>query len=123
MQTRNPFLDDLTKVASGAMGALSGMKDEMEARVRDQIAKILEDGILKSTVTDNMVSKAYYFNLASSYNISQSQGRKLQAFLSINNLLDRTPPQAPATSSTYFTNPVLFDQIGRYYRLGLRFEM
>ena len=42
MQTRNPFLDDLTKVASGAMGALSGMKDEMEARVRDQIAKILD---------------------------------------------------------------------------------
>lgn len=42
MQTRNPFLDDLTKVASGAMGALSGMKDEMEARIRDQIAKILD---------------------------------------------------------------------------------
>ena len=42
MQTRNPFLDYLTKVASGAMGALSGMKDEMEARVRDQIAKILD---------------------------------------------------------------------------------
>ncbi|MCA0302354.1 MAG: accessory factor UbiK family protein [Proteobacteria bacterium] len=42
MQTRNPFLDDLTKVANGAMGALSGMKDEMEARVRDQIAKILD---------------------------------------------------------------------------------
>ena len=42
MQTRNPLLDDLTKVANGAMGALSGMKDEMEARVRDQIAKILD---------------------------------------------------------------------------------
>jgi hypothetical protein len=42
MQTRNPFIDDLTKVANGAMGALTGMKDEMEARVRDQIAKILD---------------------------------------------------------------------------------
>ena len=42
MQTRNPFIDDLAKVASGAMGALSGMKDEVEARFRDQIAKILD---------------------------------------------------------------------------------
>jgi BMFP domain-containing protein YqiC len=38
MQTRNPFIDDLTKMANGAMGA----KDEVEARVRDQIAKILD---------------------------------------------------------------------------------
>jgi hypothetical protein len=42
MQTRNPFIDDLTKVANGAMGALSGVKDEMTARMRDQIAKILD---------------------------------------------------------------------------------
>ena len=42
MQTRNPFIDDFTKVANGAMGALSGVKDEMTARMRDQIAKILD---------------------------------------------------------------------------------
>jgi len=42
MQTRNPFIDDLTKMANGAMGALSGVKDEVEARVRDQIARILD---------------------------------------------------------------------------------
>jgi BMFP domain-containing protein YqiC len=42
MQTRNPFFDDLAKMANGAMGALSGVKDEMEARFRDQIAKILD---------------------------------------------------------------------------------
>ena len=42
MQTRNPFIDDLTKVANGAVGALSGMKDEVEARFRDQIARILD---------------------------------------------------------------------------------
>ena len=42
MQTRNPFIDDLTKVANSAMGALTGVKDEMTARMRDQIAKILD---------------------------------------------------------------------------------
>ena len=44
MQTRNPFFDDLTKMANGAMGALTGVKGEVENRVRDQIAKI-EDKI------------------------------------------------------------------------------
>ena len=42
MQTRNPFIDDLTKMANGAMGALTGMKDEVGNRLRDQIAKILD---------------------------------------------------------------------------------
>ena len=42
MQTRNPFLDDLTKVANSAVGALSGVKDEVGARLRDQIARILD---------------------------------------------------------------------------------
>ena len=42
MQTRNPLLDDLAKVANSAMGALSGVKDEAQARFRDQVAKILD---------------------------------------------------------------------------------
>jgi BMFP domain-containing protein YqiC len=42
MQTRNPFIDDLTKLANSAMGTFTGMKDEVENRVRDQIAKILD---------------------------------------------------------------------------------
>ena len=42
MPTRNPFIDDLAKVANSAMGALSGVKDEAQARFRDQIAKILD---------------------------------------------------------------------------------
>lgn len=42
MQTRNPLLDDLAKVAASAAGALSGVRDEVEARIRDQLAKILD---------------------------------------------------------------------------------
>ena len=42
MQTRNPFIDDIAKVANGAIGALTGVKDEVTARMRDQIAKILD---------------------------------------------------------------------------------
>lgn len=42
MQTRNPIFDDLAKVATGAMSALGGMKEEVEARVRDQMARLLD---------------------------------------------------------------------------------
>jgi BMFP domain-containing protein YqiC len=42
MQSRNPILDDLAKVATGAMSALGGVKEEVEARIRDQMARILD---------------------------------------------------------------------------------
>ena len=45
MQTRNPFIDDLTKVANGAMGALTGMKDEVEARGVDEGLEALAEAL------------------------------------------------------------------------------
>jgi outer membrane receptor protein involved in Fe transport len=44
--------------------------------------------------------------------------RKMEFFLSIKNLFDKDPPIAP--SAVGITNPVLFDQIGRRYRIGVR---
>src|SRR5713226_5482428 len=41
MQTDNPLLDDLARVASGALGALTGLRAEIEARVRDQLERVL----------------------------------------------------------------------------------
>ena len=41
MQTENPFLDDLARVASGAFGALTGVRTEIEARIRDQLERFL----------------------------------------------------------------------------------
>lgn len=41
MQTQNPFLDDLAKVASGALGVAAGMRAEVEARLRDQFEQVL----------------------------------------------------------------------------------
>ena len=41
MQSRNPLLDDLARVAAGAVGALSGVRGEIEARFRDQLERIL----------------------------------------------------------------------------------
>jgi BMFP domain-containing protein YqiC len=41
MQSQNRFFDDLAKVAAGAMGTLSGMKSEVESRVREQLERVL----------------------------------------------------------------------------------
>ena len=41
MQSRNPLLDDLARVAAGAVGAISGVRGEIEARFRDQLERIL----------------------------------------------------------------------------------
>lgn len=41
MQTQNPFLDDLARMAGGALGALSGLKAEIEALVRQQFERFM----------------------------------------------------------------------------------
>ncbi|WP_322099631.1 accessory factor UbiK family protein [Aquibaculum arenosum] len=43
MQTRNPIFDDFARVFSGAVGAASGVRGEVEARVRAQLERILAD--------------------------------------------------------------------------------
>lgn len=41
MQTQNPFFDDLARMAGGALGALSGLKAEIEALVRQQFERFM----------------------------------------------------------------------------------
>jgi hypothetical protein len=41
MQSQNRFFDDLARVAAGAMGTLSGVRSEVETRVREQLERVL----------------------------------------------------------------------------------
>ena len=41
MSSENRLLDDLARVASGALGALTGVRDEVETRMREQFERIL----------------------------------------------------------------------------------
>ncbi|MEI6556939.1 MAG: accessory factor UbiK family protein [Rhodospirillaceae bacterium] len=41
MQVENKLLDDLAKVAGGALGALSGLRGEVEAQIRQQLERVL----------------------------------------------------------------------------------
>jgi BMFP domain-containing protein YqiC len=41
MQSQNRFFDDLARVAAGALGTLSGVKTEVETRLREQLERVL----------------------------------------------------------------------------------
>jgi BMFP domain-containing protein YqiC len=41
MQSQNRIFDDIARVAAGAVGAISGVRDEIEARLRDQLERVL----------------------------------------------------------------------------------
>ncbi|MHA1537266.1 MAG: accessory factor UbiK family protein [Alphaproteobacteria bacterium] len=43
MQTSNKILDDLARVASGAVGAAAGLRGEAEALFRDRLRRLLGD--------------------------------------------------------------------------------
>ena len=43
MQTQNRLLDDLARVATGALGVAAGMREEIEVRLRDQFERILSN--------------------------------------------------------------------------------
>jgi BMFP domain-containing protein YqiC len=44
MQSQNRILDDLAHVAGGALGAISGLKQEIEAMIRDRLEKFMANG-------------------------------------------------------------------------------
>jgi BMFP domain-containing protein YqiC len=41
MQSQNRFFDDLARVAAGAMSTISGVKSEVESRMREQLERVL----------------------------------------------------------------------------------
>jgi len=43
MQTRNRILDDMARVASGALGTATGLRGEVEALVRERLKRVLGD--------------------------------------------------------------------------------
>ena len=43
MQSENRLFDDLAKLASSAMGAAAGLRAEIEAKIRAELERILEE--------------------------------------------------------------------------------
>jgi iron complex outermembrane receptor protein len=72
-------------------------------------------------IDNNTIEGATYFDLAGNYRLWSQGSRKAEAYFKIENLLDKDPPVAAGISSSALqTNPVLYDTLGRSFRLGVR---
>jgi outer membrane receptor protein involved in Fe transport len=71
-----------------------------------------------SAVNNNQVPARIYFDLSATYKIPTSGGRRMEIFGSITNLLDKNPPGIP--DPTVGTNQILFDPVGRAFKVGAR---
>ena len=68
-----------------------------------------------NSANTNHVSSSFYTDLSGQWKIKDDD---LVLFAAVNNLFDRAPPTAPSVAGN--GNFILFDPIGREYKLGLR---
>lgn len=73
---------------------------------------------LPTSVNDNTVPGRFYLDLALTHQFQLAGGREVELFGAVNNLLDRDPPAMP--SGNLGTNQVLFDPVGRAFKVGVR---
>jgi outer membrane receptor protein involved in Fe transport len=70
-----------------------------------------------NSINTNRVAARFYADLTLGWNV-KAGATDLEYFFAVRNLLDKDPPIAP--SAVGITNQVLFDQIGRSFRVGVR---
>ncbi|MBS0334619.1 MAG: TonB-dependent receptor [Proteobacteria bacterium] len=75
---------------------------------------------LVNSVSNNRVAARTYVNLNGSYKFPDHDGRTLEVFGVVNNLFNQDPPVAPANNIG--ANALLYDVVGRVYRMGVRFR-
>jgi len=74
-----------------------------------------------NSISDNSIGAWTYVNLNASVAVWKQGDQKVEIFGAINNLFDKDPP-VDAPSSFGPTNNVLYDVLGRAYRIGARFK-
>ncbi len=71
MQSQNRIFDDLAKVAGGALSALGGLKQEIEAMVRDRFERFMAE--------DNFVRREEFDVVQAMAATARSEQEKLEA--------------------------------------------
>lgn len=77
------------------------------------------DPALPNSINDNRIGAWTYVNFNASYALWRDGDRKAELFGVIHNLFDKDPP-VDAPSSFGPTNNVLYDVVGRSYKVGVR---
>lgn len=73
-----------------------------------------ESTVNRPTIDNNHVDGAFYLDVGGSYEMRPGT----IAYFKVDNVLDEDPARV-----TIFSNPALYDALGRVYRLGVRFEL
>lgn len=80
MQTDNRFFDDLARAAGGAMGALNGMKSEVETLFQQRMERAMADMNLVTReefeIVQAMAAKAREENEALEARLSELEAKK-----------------------------------------------
>jgi outer membrane receptor protein involved in Fe transport len=69
---------------------------------------------LSNSANTNKVSSSFYTDLSGQWQFNDT----ITAFAAVNNAFDRSPPTAPSVAGN--GNFILFDPIGRSYKVGMR---
>ncbi len=72
---------------------------------------------LANSINTNRVAGAFYLSLMATYNVLDSGKRHLQVYFGVDNATDKNPPLMPGRANNTF-----FDPVGRYYKMGARFQ-
>ncbi len=71
MQTQNRIFDDMAKMAGGALSALTALKDEIEAMIRDRLERTMADA--------NFVRRDEFDAVKEMAALARAEQEKLQA--------------------------------------------
>lgn len=94
MQSQNRFFDDFARVAAGAMSTLSGVKGEVEARLREQLERVFAGMDLVSRDEFEAV-KAMAAKARTEQEDLQKRVAELETRLAALSAVDAAPPPAP----------------------------
>ncbi len=103
MQSQNRFFDDLARVAAGAMGSLSGVKSEVESRIRDQLERVMA-GMDLVTRDEFEAVKAMAAKARGEQEDLAKRVAELEGILA--GMREAATPGAPAADPTIFEPPI-----------------
>jgi outer membrane receptor protein involved in Fe transport len=88
---------------------------------------ILHEGTGANSINRNSVPAFLYLNPSASYRFKLRDGRSVEFFTAVNNLLDKDPPMIPSGAAGGInessTNGQFYDVVGRFFRFGARFSI
>lgn len=86
----------------------------------DWVANVTVPGDFRQSISDNSVDSRFYLDLTASVKLYGPEGEDgIELFGGIDNVFDKDPP----SNLRFIGNGLYFDSIGRYYKVGVRFEM